>query len=166
MTGVEQTMKARWSAWWQRWPCWAARAAVLWAVLYAGFGLACALSGTSLLYHGGDSGVSGLDWAVVAVGALAMVVSAAVLPYGLRPALRVLLWVVCGLAVITAFSLLMGVITLTLGQGADSWASAANKALAAVGAVLLAATARSDRRPGGTALREPSAAPRLVQRAT
>ncbi|WP_327300061.1 hypothetical protein [Streptomyces goshikiensis] len=131
----------------------------------AGFGLACALSGTSLLYHGGDSGASGLGWAVVAVGALAMVVSAAVVLYGLRPALRVLLGAVCGLAVITAFSLLMDVITLTLGQGVDSWASAVDKALAAVGAVLLAATARSDRRPGGTAVREPSAAPRLVQRA-
>ncbi len=138
---------------------------MLWAVLYAGFGLACALSGTSLLYHGGDSVASGLGWAVVAVGALAMVVSAAVVQYGLPPALRVLLWAVCGLAVITAFSLLMDVITLTLGQGVDSWASAVNKALAAVGAVLLAATARSDRRPGGTAVREPSAAPRLVQRA-
>ncbi|WP_250568586.1 hypothetical protein [Streptomyces sp. CJ_13] len=165
MTGVERTMEARWSAWWRRWPCWVALATMLWAVLYAGFGLVCALSGTSLLYHGGDSGASGLGWAVVAVGALAMVVSAAVVLYGLRPALRVLLWVVCGLAAITAFSLLMDVITLTLGQGVDSWASAANKALAAVGAVLLAATARSDRRPGGTAVREPSAAPRLVQRA-
>ncbi|MFE9845462.1 hypothetical protein [Streptomyces goshikiensis] len=164
MTGVERTMEAGWSAWWRRWPCWVARAAVLWAVLYAGFGLVCALSGTSLLYHGGDSGVAGLGWVVVAVGVLAMVVSAAVVLYGLPPALRVLLWAVCGLAAITAFSLLMDVITLTLGQGVDSWASAVNKALAGVGAALLAATARSDRRPGGTAVREPSAAPRLVQR--
>lgn len=104
---------------------------MLWAVLYAGFGLVCVLSGISLLYHVGDSGASGLGWVVVAVGALAMVVSA----------------------------------TLMLGQGVDSWASAASKALAAVGAVLLAATARSDHRPGGTAVHEPSAAPRLVQRA-
>lgn len=135
---------------------------MLWAVLYAGFGLACALSETSLLYHGGDSGASGLGWAVVVVGALGTSVSGAVVLCGLRPPLRVLLWVVCGLAGITAFSLLMDVM-LMLGQGVDSQASAANKALAAVGAVLLAATARSDRRPAGAAVRAPSAAPRLIQ---
>ncbi|MFI5666346.1 hypothetical protein [Streptomyces sp. NPDC051704] len=163
MTGVERTTKARWSAWWRRWPCWVARATVLWAVTYAGFGLVCALSGISLLHPRGDSAASGLGWAVVAVGAVATVVSAAVALCGLRPALRVLLWTVCGLAGITAFSLLMDAITLVLGQGVDSAASAANRALAAVGAVLLAATARSDRPPGGTAVREPSAAPRLVQ---
>lgn len=83
--------------------------------------------------------------------------------YGLRPASRVLLWVACGLAGITAFSLLMDVVTLMLGQGVDSRASVANKALAAVGAVLLAATARSGRQPAGTAVRAPSAAPQLVQ---
>lgn len=159
-------MKALWSAWrqgWQRWPRWVARATLLWAVLYAGFGLACALSGTPLRYHGGDSGAPGLGWAVVAVGALAALAGGAVVLYGPRPALRVLLWAACALAGITAFSLLMDVITLMLGQGVDSRASAANKALAAVGAVLLAATARSGRTPAGTAVRVPSAAPRLVQ---
>ncbi|MFB7983985.1 hypothetical protein [Streptomyces vinaceus] len=99
------------------------------------------------------------------MGALAASVSAAVVRYGLRPALRVLLWTACGLAGITAFGLLMDAITLTLGQGMDSVASAANRALAAVGAVLLAATARTDRRPGEIAVREPSAAPRPIQRA-
>ncbi|MFF1411239.1 hypothetical protein ACFVX6_15850 [Streptomyces sp. NPDC058289] len=162
MTSVERTMEALWSAWWQRWPRWVAWATMLWAVLYAGFGLACALSGTSLLL-GGDSGTPGLSWAVVAVGALGTLVSGAVVLFGLLPLLRVLLWVVCGLAAITAFSLLMDVITLMLGQGVDSRASAANKALAAVGALLLAATARSDRLPAGTAVRASSAAPRRLQ---
>ncbi|CAM5432499.1 hypothetical protein SAVIM40S_05641 [Streptomyces avidinii] len=37
---------------------------------YAGFGLACALSGTTLPYHGADSGTSRLGWAVMAVGVL------------------------------------------------------------------------------------------------
>ncbi|MFK0257923.1 hypothetical protein [Streptomyces sp. NPDC090445] len=163
MTGTERTMEALWSAWWQRWPRWVAWATTLWAVLYAGFGLACALSGTSLLYHGGGSGASGLGWAVVAVGALAALASGGVALHGLRPVLRVLLWVVCALVGIAAFSLLMDVIALMLGQGVDSPASAANKALAAVGAVLLAATARSDRRPAGAAVRVPSAAPRFTQ---
>ncbi|MFD9082979.1 hypothetical protein ACFYYM_34355 [Streptomyces erythrochromogenes] len=163
MTSTERTMEALWSAWWRRWPRWVAWATMLWAVAYAGFGLGCVLSGTSLLYHGGDSAASGLGWAVVAVGVLGTLVSVAVVRFGLQPALRVLLWMACGLAGTTAFSLLMDVITLMLGQGVDSRASAANKALAAVGAVLLAATARSDRLPAGTALRAPSAAPQFVQ---
>ncbi|MFF3316229.1 hypothetical protein ACFYV5_12055 [Streptomyces sp. NPDC003035] len=163
MTSDERTIKALWSDWWQRWPRWVAKATVLWAVLYAGFGLACVLSGTSLPYHGTDSGASGLGWVVVAVGALAALVSGAVVLYGLRPALRVLLWVVCALAGITAFSLLMDVITLMLGQGVGSRASAANKALSAVGAVLLAATARSDHQSTGSAVRAPSAAPPIVR---
>ncbi|MFG2987506.1 hypothetical protein ACGFYQ_40930 [Streptomyces sp. NPDC048258] len=96
-------------------------------------------------------------------GALGTLVSGAVVLYGLLPPLRVLLRVVCGLAGITAFSLLMDVITLMLGQGVDSRASAANKALAAAGAILLAATARSDRLPAGTALRAPSTAPQRLQ---
>ncbi|WP_405420259.1 hypothetical protein [Streptomyces erythrochromogenes] len=163
MTSAERTMEARRGARWRRWPRWVAWATMLWAVMYAGFGLACVLSGTSLLYHGGGSAAPGLGWAVVVVGVLGTLLGVAVVRYGLRPALRVLLWVACGLAGITAFSLLMDVITLMLGQGVDSLASAANKALAAVGAVLLAATARSDRLPAGTALRAPSAAPRFVQ---
>lgn len=64
---------------------------------------------------------------------------------------------------ITAFSLLMDVITLMVGQGVDSRAAAANKALAAVGVVLLAATARSDRLSSGTAVRASAAASRLIQ---
>ncbi|MEU7728183.1 hypothetical protein AB0B78_23510 [Streptomyces sp. NPDC040724] len=163
MTSVERMMKALWSAWWQRWPRWVAWATMLWAVLYAGFGLACALSGTSLLHHGGGSWASGLGWVVMAVGVLVTLVSGAVVRYGLRPELRVLLWVACGLAGITAFSLLMDVITLMVGQGVDSRASAANKALAAVGAVLLAATARSDLLPAGTAVRASADVSRLIQ---
>ncbi|MER6252084.1 hypothetical protein ABT224_12040 [Streptomyces sp. NPDC001584] len=163
MTGAERTTKALWSAWWQRWPRWVAWATMLWGVLYAGFGLACALSGTPLPYHGGGSGIPGLGWAVVALGALGTSAGGAVVRYGPSPALRVLLRVLCGLAGITAFSLLMDVITLMLGQGVDSRASAANKALAAVGAVLLAATARSGRLPAGPAVRAPSAAPRRLR---
>ncbi|MFE7182455.1 hypothetical protein [Streptomyces erythrochromogenes] len=163
MTSAERTMEALRSAWWRRWPRWVAWATMMWAVMYAGFGLACVLNGTSLLYHGGGSAAPGLGWAVVVMGVLGTLLGLAVVRYGLPPALRVLLWVACGLAGITTFSLLMDVITLMLGQGVDSRASAANKALAAVGAVLLAATARSDRLPAGTALRAPSAAPRFVQ---
>ncbi|MFB8139833.1 hypothetical protein [Streptomyces parvus] len=142
-------------------------AALVWAVAYAGFGLACVLSRTSLSHLGGDG--EGLEWAVMAVGVLAALTAGAVVRYGMRPALRVLLLSACALTGVMAFSLLMDVITLMLGQGVDSPASTANKALAAVGAVLLAATARSDRLPAvpavptGTAVPKASAAPRSVQ---
>lgn len=76
--------------------------------------------------------------------------------------LRVGLWVVCGLAGIAAFGLLMDIITLIFGQGVDSSAAAANHALAA--------TAWSGRPPfaasvpaSSTAISAPSAAARTVQ---
>ncbi|WP_234308494.1 hypothetical protein [Streptomyces sp. NRRL F-4428] len=163
MTSAERTVRAPRSARWQGWPRWVARATVVWGVLYAGFGLGCALTGTTLRYHGGGPGASWPGWAVMTVGVSAAAVSGAVAVYGLRPALRVLLLAACVLAGITAFSLLMDVITLMVGQGVDSPASTANKALSAVGAVLLAATARSDRPSAGTAVRAPSAAPRSIQ---
>ncbi|MEV6833766.1 hypothetical protein AB0N17_04465 [Streptomyces sp. NPDC051133] len=139
---------------------------VFWAVAYASFGLACALSGTPLF--GGDGRVScALDRAAVAVGALTALVCGAVLRYGLRPILRVLLWLGCALTAVAAFSLLMDVITLVFGEGVDDWAAAANRTLAGVGAVLLAATARSDRRPTrGSAAPAPSSAPARVQLAS
>ncbi|MFG3406590.1 hypothetical protein [Streptomyces sp. NPDC048142] len=137
---------------------------MLWAVAYAGFGLACALTGTPLLYLGGVPGPSALGWVAVAVGSLAAVTCYVVGRSGLRPASRVALWALCLLAGIAAFGLLMDIVTLAFGQGVDSGVAAANHALAAAGAVLLAATARSVRRPSGAAVvRPPSAASRPVQ---
>ncbi|WP_205719031.1 hypothetical protein [Actinomadura geliboluensis] len=136
---------------------------------YAAFGLACALSRTPLLYRGDTPAPSALGWAVVAVGFLAVPACVAVGRYGLRPMLRVWLWVLCGLAGAAAFGLLMDVVTLVFGQGVDSGAAAANHGLAATGALLLAATARSDRRPAtvselapSTAVAAPTAASRTV----
>ncbi|MEW2136575.1 hypothetical protein AB0892_08215 [Streptomyces sp. NPDC005409] len=97
------------------------------------------------------------------MGVLGTLVSGAVLLFGLWPPLRVLLWVVCNLVGITAFSLHMDVITPMFGQGLDNRASAASKALAAVAALLLAATARSDHRPAGTAVRTPTTPPDRAQ---
>ncbi|MFJ9646170.1 hypothetical protein [Streptomyces sp. NPDC101206] len=143
-------------------------AALLWAVAYAAFGLAAALTGTPL-FGGVRRLPAALDWGVVALGALAALVCGAVVRYGLRPLLRRLLRVLCGLAAAAAFGLLMDVIALMLGGRVDSWATTAHHALAAAGALLLAATARShrDRPPGGaaTAPPPPSRAPARVQRA-
>ncbi|MFJ8388825.1 hypothetical protein ACIQ9Q_30715 [Streptomyces sp. NPDC094438] len=141
-------------------------ATMSWAVMYAGFGLACVLSGAPLFRRGGPE-PSVLGWAVVVLGALVALVAllcAMVVRRGLRPSIRVLLWVACGLSGTAAFSLLMDVVTLMFGQQVDSWPSAANHAMAATGALLLAATARSDQRvPVTAAAPTPSAAPRAVQ---
>ncbi|MEW2077124.1 hypothetical protein AB0941_26405 [Streptomyces sp. NPDC013433] len=164
MDSATGTARAPWRTWWQWWPCWVGRATMVWAVVYAGFGLACALSGTPLFHLGGDPGPSALGWGVVAVGSLAAVACGAVARSGPRPALRVLLWVACVLAGIAAFGLLMDVITLVFGQGVDSGVAAAHHALAAAGVLLLAATARPVRRPSaGAAAAAPSAASRPVQ---
>ncbi|WP_405977054.1 hypothetical protein [Streptomyces sp. NBC_00158] len=162
MTDSERTTDTPRSARRRGWQRRAAPATTLWAVLYAGFGLACVLTGTPLSYHGGGPGTPGLGWGAVALAALSATAAGAAAPYGPRPPVRALLWVLCALAGAMAFSLLMDVVTLVFGQGVDSGPAAANKALAALGAVLLAATARSGRPPAGTTVRAPSAAPRPV----
>ncbi|WP_326688618.1 hypothetical protein OIE63_16640 [Streptomyces sp. NBC_01795] len=162
MTVVTEVMTRSWRRCWERWPCWVGWAAMIWAVMYAGFGLVCVLNGISP-FHKGGAQASRLGWAVVATGVLSALLSGASVRYGLRPLLRTALWVMCGLAGIAAFSLLMDVITLMFAQGVDSWASATNHALAAAGAVLLAATARADRRPSSATAYPPasSAAPQV-----
>jgi hypothetical protein len=108
----------------------------------------------------------------VVVAALAAVTAMTVARSGSRPVLRALLWGVCALSVVCAFGLLMNMITLIVSQEVDSRVATLNQALAAIGAVLLAATARSHRaaactRCGGlhdSAVRpEPSRAPRPVR---
>ncbi|MEV3973476.1 hypothetical protein AB0K68_35975 [Streptomyces sp. NPDC050698] len=130
---------------------------------YTGFGLACALSGTPPLYLGSHPGPSALGWGVAGEGALAVLVCGAVARYGLQPALRVLLWVVCVLAGIAAFGLLMDLITLAFGQGVDNGVAAAHHVLAAAGGVLLAATARVRGLPAAPVPQAPSAASGPVQ---
>ncbi|MFF2653900.1 hypothetical protein [Streptomyces sp. NPDC058045] len=166
MSEVGQVPRGLWRVWWRERRRWVGPATVLWAVAYAAFGLSGALSGTPLFYGGGTPAPATLDWFVVAMGALAAVVGAAVVRYGLRPWLRVSLWTVCGLAGIAAFSLLMDVITLMFGQGVDSRAGATNHALAAIGVLLLTATARSRHRPpSGARAPAPSCAPARVRAA-
>ncbi|MGY0462643.1 hypothetical protein ACW14Y_20660 [Kitasatospora sp. cg17-2] len=116
----------------------AGRAVVAWGVGYAVFGAACALSGTPLF-----GTAVGPDWALVVVGSAAAAAGAAAGPGRPRPVLRRALWLLCGLAGAGAFGLLMDVITLLLAQGVDSGPVAAQHALAALGAGLLAVAARS-----------------------
>lgn len=91
---------------------------------------------------------AGAEWLVVAAAGAAVIAGSAALRYGERPAVRALLWVACGLSVASAFGLLMDVLGLLLGQGVDSRPAAVQHALGLLGALLLAATARSKRSAG------------------
>lgn len=146
MTDVTGTTKAPRRAQWRRGPSWANRAAAVWAVAYTAVGVAGALSGRPLFHLGGAPGPPELGWGVAAVGALAVLACGAVARYGPRPTVRVLVWVVCVLAGVASFGLLMDVITLLFGQGVDSGVAAAHHALAAAGALLLTASVRPVRR--------------------
>ncbi|MFJ9775548.1 hypothetical protein ACIRVF_30605 [Kitasatospora sp. NPDC101157] len=138
------------------------RAAAGWGVGYAGFGLGCALSGTALW------SADWLGWVVAGVG-LAAAGAGWAAARGRRG--RWLTWVLrllCALAVVASWSLLMDVVTLLFGQAVDSVPDAVHKALAAAGALLLAGTARARRplaeRTAAAAVRPaPSAAPAAVQ---
>ncbi|MFC4909591.1 hypothetical protein [Actinomadura gamaensis] len=147
-----QALRTNWHAWWQGWPHWVSRAAVLWALAYGAFGLGSAVRGTPLFHGGSVRGPVALDWAVVAVAALAVPACGRAMRHRPGPALRALLRALCGLTAVAAFSLLMDVITMLTGQGVDDGPAAAHRLLAAVGALLLGATARADRRPAGHAI--------------
>ncbi|MGV9265471.1 hypothetical protein ACWDRR_12500 [Kitasatospora sp. NPDC003701] len=123
------------------------RGVAVWGVAYAGFGLGCALTGATLI------GAARPGWAVAAVGAVAAAAGATAARGARRPArprgLRTVLWTLCALTGAAAFGLLMDVITLVFDQDVGSWPGAAQHALAALGAVLLAACART----GGATVR-------------
>lgn len=131
---------------------WPRRVALGWAVAYGGFGLVCALTGTPVFAGGGHRAPAALGWAVVAVAALAAT--------AVRSRRRALLWTACALSAVSAFGLLMNVITLVFEQKVDDPVAAANEALAALGVALLATTARSGPALGPPA---PSPAPRSAR---
>lgn len=168
--------------WWRRWPAWIGGAGFAWAVGYTVFGTVAALAGVPVLYHGPHPWPPTLDWGIVAVAAPAACVTLAARRCRGPVARRVLLpllWGLCPPVAALAFGLLMELITLVFAQTVDSWAAAANQALAAVGVVLLVATARGYRHatrgtcprcggahePSTVAVRpRPSPAPRWVRR--
>ncbi|WP_244943289.1 hypothetical protein [Streptomyces inhibens] len=116
-------------------------ATICWAVVQGGFALHCALTAATPADR--SFGPAGLGRFVVVVAALAAVAAVAAVRLGNRPVVRALLWVACGLSLVSAFSLLMDVVGLLFAQGVDSPAAAVLHALGLLGAVLLAATARS-----------------------
>ncbi|MER7674599.1 hypothetical protein ABTY61_39905 [Kitasatospora sp. NPDC096128] len=135
------------------------RAVVGWGLGYAGFGLGCGLSGTALW------GTGWVGWVVAGVGVAA--VGAGWAAGRRRPGrgLTGVLWLLCGLAAVASWSLLMDVVTLLFGQAVDSAPGTVHKALAAGGALLLAAAARArGAAVARTAFRAaPSVAPAAVQ---
>nr|BFF04750.1 hypothetical protein GCM10020241_64250 [Streptoalloteichus tenebrarius] len=157
-------------------------AAVVWAAGYGVFGLASALTNTPIVQFGPSPAPVALNWLVVAVAVVAgAVVPATLRPWGRRVPRVFLLSVVWGLAVVcaaAAFGLLMQLASVLISQQVDSWASAGNQVLAAVGVVLLVGTARAHQHAtSGTCPRcgekhgartswvrpEPSPAPRAVR---
>ncbi|MEW2576670.1 hypothetical protein [Streptomyces syringium] len=136
MTDVVRMTSMSWRERWRAWPRWVGYVTLGWAMAYGGFGLGCVLSGTPLFYRGDDAGPVELGWLLVGLGALAALATPA--------RARALLWAACALSAVCAFGLLMDVITLMVNQQVDSGASFAKNALGAIGAVLLAATARAD----------------------
>ncbi|MFF2661049.1 hypothetical protein ACFVUH_27265 [Kitasatospora sp. NPDC058032] len=138
------TVDGRWPAGrWRRVDGWRTdgRAVAAWGVGYAVLGAGCALGGTPLF------GAAAVGWAVAAVGLAAAAAGAVLGAAGPGRAVRGVLWTLCGLAAAGAFGLLMDAITLLFGQGLDSGPGAAEHALAALGAGLLAAAARSGTAP-------------------
>ncbi|GAT70471.1 regulatory protein LuxR [Planomonospora sphaerica] len=140
---------------WRRRSSWAGYAVLGWAVAYGGFGLASALAGTAVFYRADEPLPVGLNWIIVAVTASAAVVTlAAVRPWGRRvhrPVIPVLLAVLCVLTGAAAFGLLMDVVTLVFTQSVDNWTATANRALAAIGVMLLIAVTRAYRSSGACA---------------
>ncbi|MFE3506050.1 hypothetical protein [Kitasatospora sp. NPDC059160] len=135
------------------------RAVASWGLGYAGFGAGCGLGGTALW------GAGWVGWAVAGVGAVAVGAGWAAARGRPGRGLTRGVWLLCGLAAVASWSLLMDVVTLLFGQGVDSVPDAVHKVLAAAGALLLAGTARA-RGPvaARTAFRAaPSAAPATVQ---
>ncbi|MER7848041.1 hypothetical protein ABTZ03_29320 [Kitasatospora sp. NPDC096077] len=125
-----------------------------WGVGYGGFGLGCAVSGTALW------GVGWAGWVVAGVGAAAVGAGWRAVRRPAGWSTRVL-WLLCGLAVVGAWSLLMDVVALLFGQGVDSVPDAVQKASAGVGALVLAGAARG--RARGRGRPAPAAAPGVVQ---
>ncbi|MEV7098957.1 hypothetical protein AB0M80_39615 [Amycolatopsis sp. NPDC051045] len=130
-------------------PSWVGYAVWGWAAMYAGFGLVFTLTGTAVFFRAAEPLPVGLNWVVVAVAVLsATAAAAAVRPWGRRIPRPVVSGSLVGLCVLTgaaAFGLLMDIITLAFNQSVDSRPATANRVLAAVGLVLLVATARSYR---------------------
>lgn len=123
------------------------RILLLLGVAYTGFGVACGLTDTPLLPSW--AGLGGADGHLVAVlGLLSAAVGARAAASGVTgQRLRSVAWVLCAVAGLAAWSLLIDLVMLLLGQAPDSWAALAHHLFAAGCAWLLAATARLGRQP-------------------
>ncbi|MFF0249296.1 hypothetical protein ACWEU6_30845 [Streptosporangium sandarakinum] len=134
---------------WRRWPSWAGYATFGWATVYGGFGLVSTLTGTGVFHRAAEPLPVSLNWIIVVAAVVASVTAlAAVRPWGWRiprPVISVMLAGLCVVSGVAAFGLLMDVITVAFTGSVDSWTATANRALAAVGVLLLIATARSHR---------------------
>ncbi|GAA3021440.1 hypothetical protein GCM10017559_52740 [Streptosporangium longisporum] len=119
-----------------------------WALVYGGFGLVATSAGSALFHRAAEPLPVALNWVVVAVAAVTVITVPAAVRPGPRIPRAVVLATLAGLCAVSgvaAFGLLMDVITLVFAQTVGSWTGTANRALAAIGVVLLVATARAYR---------------------
>ncbi|MFI0979171.1 hypothetical protein ACH4SP_19480 [Streptomyces sp. NPDC021093] len=118
-----------------------------WAAVHAVFAAGCYAVGVPLFGLGPHRVPAVLNWFAVAVAVLAAgaALAASRARPGGRSVLRRALWVLAGLSLVSGFSLLMDVIALLTGALPDSLPATAHHALGLLGALVLAANARTGR---------------------
>lgn len=130
-------------------PSWTGYATLAWAAAYGVFGLASTIAGAAVFYRAAQPLPVALNWAVVIVAVLSATSAAAVVRLGgWRCPQRAVFVTLVGSSLLSgaaAFGLLMDIITLAVDQSVDTGLATANRALAAIGVVLLTMTARSYR---------------------
>lgn len=109
---------------------------VVWSAGYAGFAGVCLVRGAPVFAIGRDVAPVSLNWIAVFTAALA---AWAVLRTGRVP--RLVLWTCAAVSALSAFGLLMDVVTLVFNQRPDNAVLGVHHALSLAGAVLLASSA-------------------------
>ncbi|MEU8886347.1 hypothetical protein [Streptomyces sp. NPDC048442] len=115
------------------------RLLLCWAAVHAAFAAGCYAAGAPLFGIGPHPAPAALNWLAVAVAACAA--GAALAAAG--PVARRVLWVLAALSLVSGFSLLMDVIALLTGALPDSLPATAHHTLGLLGALILAANART-----------------------
>jgi D-alanyl-D-alanine dipeptidase len=116
-----------------------------WAVVFAVFGVACLAIGEPIFDLAGHQAAAGWNSLLVLTGIVAAATSVRQRPGRIG---RALPWVGFALAAVSAFGVLMDVVSLAFGQGVDSTAGAVHHVLGLVGLLLLASTVSGQQAAG------------------
>ncbi|MEV0841246.1 hypothetical protein AB0I55_17015 [Actinocatenispora sera] len=143
-------------------PRWPRRAVLGWAVLSGGLGAVGLATGTALFARAADPLPVALNWYPVAIATAAAVTALLDRGPAATRTLRRCYAVLCGLSVVTAFGLLMDLITLAVSQHVDRVPAMILHAVGMVGVVSLGAAARSGAASAAPVPAEPSLPVRLA----